>query len=233
MKKINIIGIFIILLFQANNSFCQEKIQSINTDSIILLANNLFSEQKSNLDFESIKTSQINNENHNKTEIDSLILITNIFFTENYFNNKNSNIDNINDPNFLITKVFDSDSLIRYAKKYLGTRYRYAKMSPEIGFDCSGFVSYVYSHFNIKVPRSSRDYAVVGTKVENKKYLPGDVIIFKRGRKRIGHVGIIISQDENSLYFIHAQTREGISITDLTKSKYYQQRFFGVVRVVN
>lgn len=51
-----------------------------------------------------------------------------------------------------------ADSLISFAKQYQGTKYCYGNCTPKKGFDCSGFVFYVFGHFNIKVPRASLDY---------------------------------------------------------------------------
>ncbi|MDR7210632.1 NlpC/P60 family protein [Flavobacterium piscis] len=52
----------------------------------------------------------------------------------------------------------DRDSIINYAQQYLGTPYLYAGNDPYKGFDCSGFVSYVFHHFDINLPRSSSGY---------------------------------------------------------------------------
>ncbi len=54
------------------------------------------------------------------------------------------------------------DSLVSFAKSLLGIPYLYGSIDPARGFDCSGFITYVFSHFNIVVPRSSYEFANLG-----------------------------------------------------------------------
>ena len=58
-------------------------------------------------------------------------------------------------PNAKIQTEINRDSIIAYAKQYLGTPYVYASSNPKKGFDCSGFVSFVFSNFGLTLPRSS------------------------------------------------------------------------------
>jgi cell wall-associated NlpC family hydrolase len=60
------------------------------------------------------------------------------------------------------TTVVLRDSIVNYAKSFLGTPYKYACASPS-GFDCSGFTWFVFNHFKIEVPRSSKDYQNFGS----------------------------------------------------------------------
>ena len=57
-----------------------------------------------------------------------------------------------------VLRLENGDSAIVYAKKFIGTHYKYAGNSPETGFDCSGFVNYVFKRYNITLPRSSKDF---------------------------------------------------------------------------
>jgi len=129
----------------------------------------------------------------------------------------------------------NSESLIDFAKSMLGIRYRYATSNPKLGFDCSGFVSYVFSNFGFKVPRSSREFSSTGkeTNLENAKV--GDVLIFTGSNskvRRIGHVGIVYSITENGIKFIHASSgkAKGVTITDL--DGHYKSRFLKVVSIL-
>jgi cell wall-associated NlpC family hydrolase len=130
-----------------------------------------------------------------------------------------------------------ADSLIAYAKQHQGTKYCYGSCTPKGGFDCSGFVYYVFGHFNIKVPRSSLDYEKQGRKVKPDSARKGDVIVFtgtNPKNRKPGHVGIIISNPGEDLQFIHASSGKnanGIIITNFTSSSYYQSRFIKIVRV--
>lgn len=68
--------------------------------------------------------------------------------------------------------------IIEFAKSYLGTTYRYASVDPSKGFDCSGFVHFVYNHFDINLPRSSKEYKLLGTSQEPEDFKVGDVLLF-------------------------------------------------------
>jgi cell wall-associated NlpC family hydrolase len=139
------------------------------------------------------------------------------------------------------TKIFpiilleNGDSAVSYAKKFMGTHYKYAGNTPETGFDCSGFVNYVLKNFNITLPRSSKDFDKIGTAVSTDSCLPGDIVLFSRTLKNktiTGHVGIVIENNGNSFQFIHATTRKGIIIDDFKKSIYFFERFRGIRRVL-
>lgn len=130
-----------------------------------------------------------------------------------------------------------SDSIIVFAKKHLGTRYCYANCTPKSGFDCSGFVYYVFGHFNIKVPRASMDYEKQGRIILPDSAKPGDIIVFTgtniKNRKP-GHVGIVLSNPGEDIKFIHASSGKranGVIITSYNTSPYYKKRFIKIVRM--
>jgi len=128
-----------------------------------------------------------------------------------------------------------SETLIDFAKSMLGIRYRYATSNPKLGFDCSGFVSYVFSNFGFKVPRSSREFSGAGkeTNLENAKV--GDVLIFTGSNskvRRIGHVGIVYSIDENGIKFIHASSGKAHSVTITELNGHYRNRFMKIVSIL-
>lgn len=125
-------------------------------------------------------------------------------------------------------------SLIKFGKQYVGTPYKHGGTTPK-GFDCSGFVNYVFSNFGYKLPRSSDDMMKTGVTVPEKKAKPGDLIFFK-GRdaksKKAGHVGIISEiRPSGEIYFIHASTSSGVIITSKSAS-YYKPRFLQIKRVI-
>jgi cell wall-associated NlpC family hydrolase len=124
--------------------------------------------------------------------------------------------------------------LVEYAKTLLGTPYLYGSADPSKGFDCSGFITHVFNHFHIKVPRSSVDFTNVGKMVVPKKAKAGDLILFTGTDstiKRVGHMGIIVSNDDGELKFIHSTSgkAKGVVITPL--EKYYKSRFVKIIRV--
>jgi len=130
-----------------------------------------------------------------------------------------------------------ADSLLTFAKKQMGTRYKYGSINPKKGFDCSGFVYYVFGHFNIKVPRASMDYENAGKLVSADSCKAGDVIVFTGTniKNRVpGHVGIVVCNNEKELNFIHSSSGHkgvGVIITNFRESPYYQSRFIKIVRL--
>jgi cell wall-associated NlpC family hydrolase len=81
-----------------------------------------------------------------------------------------------------IAQAIAGSAIIAEASKYVGYPYLGGGSSPDTGFDCSGFISYVYGQFGISVPRTSSAYFSFGTRVDSP--LPGDIIVSP------GHVGI-------------------------------------------
>jgi cell wall-associated NlpC family hydrolase len=130
---------------------------------------------------------------------------------------------------------FDADSLVAFAKTFIGTPYRYGGNTPQ-GFDCSGFVSFVFAHFNFSLPRSSVDYTSVGVPVLPDSCMKGDIILFSgtdNDLSKIGHVGIITSNPGETLSFIHSSSSKkhrGIIISEL-KGTGYIDRFIGIRRL--
>lgn len=131
-----------------------------------------------------------------------------------------------------------ADSVITYARSFKGTTYKYASCSPDKGFDCSGFVYYVFSHFNIKTPRSSIDYSNFGKKVSIDSCRKGDIIVFtgtKASNRRPGHVGIVIDGKGENVHFIHSSSSKkhyGVIESTFKESPYYKARFIKIVRVL-
>jgi murein DD-endopeptidase / murein LD-carboxypeptidase len=130
-----------------------------------------------------------------------------------------------------------SDSIIEFAKQQLGVKYKYACANPKQGFDCSGFVNYVFSHYDIKVPRTSKDFAKYGFTIPIDSCKPGDVIVFKGtnpNSKIPGHVGIITKNQEGELLFIHSSSdkrHSGIKISDFNAYDNYRKRFIKIIRI--
>ncbi len=129
----------------------------------------------------------------------------------------------------------DRSEIIAFAEKYLGTPYRYASSDPKRGFDCSGFVHYIFSHFNISLPRSSREYKTLGQTLKPEEFKVGDVIVFYgfRDKSHIGHVGIISEANGMKSKFIHASSGKAHSviISDLD-SEGYRSRFYRCINRV-
>lgn len=125
--------------------------------------------------------------------------------------------------------------LLTEANKHKGKRYLMGSMGPRT-FDCSGFTSYIFAKYGIKLQRTSAGQYNQGTSINEKNIRPGDLVFFTRSSIRdIGHVGIIYSVDKknNNFKFIHASIKNGITIDDFGNSPYYIKRYVGAKRVIN
>lgn len=84
--------------------------------------------------------------------------------------------------------------IIAFAKKFVGTPYRWGKSDPLSGFDCSGLTQYVFKHFGIDLPRVSYQQGQGGKAVSNNALQPGDLIFWDNSARNNGadHVAIYI-----------------------------------------
>jgi cell wall-associated NlpC family hydrolase len=133
-----------------------------------------------------------------------------------------------------IVYVTRADSIIAFAKKYLGVKYCYGGTSSKTGFDCAGFVCYVYSQFGIKLPRTADAQELLGTAVKRKDARPGDLIFFKGSNKRnkaVGHSGIVVENAEGKIKFISSTVRAGIHIDDLDEA-YWKERYVSIRKIL-
>lgn len=112
------------------------------------------------------------------------------------------------------------EEAVRLAKNYIGVRYVYGGTTPN-GFDCSGFVQYVYRQMGISINRVAADQANNGVYVAREDLQPGDLVFFKKPGRVIHHVGMYVGNGQ----YIHAPyTGRTICIENLTRSDYYTAR---------
>jgi cell wall-associated NlpC family hydrolase len=98
------------------------------------------------------------------------------------------------------------------AKRYVGTRYRYGGESPATGFDCSGFVQYVFANHGVDLPRTSRQQAGAGRSlpIGVDALQPGDLLLFASTGSRIDHVAIYVGDNR----IVHSSAGAGRVVTD-------------------
>lgn len=126
------------------------------------------------------------------------------------------------------------DELVTFAKTLKGIRYRFGSTNPEKGFDCSGFVNYVFNHFGIAIPRSSTDFTSFRGLTDLKDAKFGDLILFtgtKKHTKRAGHIGIIVSLPGEPLSFIHSTSGAANGVTETALNDYYLGRYIKTIRI--
>jgi cell wall-associated NlpC family hydrolase len=119
-------------------------------------------------------------------------------------------------------------ALIAMAMKLRDTRYVRGGRDPSTGFDCSGFVRYVFAHaVGMQLPTNSAAQFLAGLKVKRADMKPGDLVFFHTGgKRRVSHVGIYISDGR----FIHSPTTgKSVEISSL-ESGYWAKRFVGAKR---
>ena len=131
-----------------------------------------------------------------------------------------------------------ADSVVRFALAQQGTPYVWAGTSPAVGFDCSGFLFYVYNHFGVATPHSTALLIGVGRPVPRAEARPGDLLVFTgtaRTSATPGHAGIVVSaQGETPVRFVHASSASKtpyVKVSELENTD-YERRFMQVRRIL-
>lgn len=124
------------------------------------------------------------------------------------------------------------DSLLIYAKSFTGKKYKRGGTTLN-GFDCSGFTMIVFAKYGIRLPHTSSGQSLSGIEIKKSQIEKGNLVFF-RGRnirsKRIGHVGIVISNKGEPIQFIHSSTSHGVRV-DRMDAPYYKKRFVKATRI--
>lgn len=114
--------------------------------------------------------------------------------------------------------------IVAFSKQYVGVPYKWGGTTPK-GFDCSGFVTYVYREFGVSLPRTAEEQYQRGKKVSKDDLAVGDLVFFATYKKTASHAGIYIGNDK----FIHASSNKGVIISDLDES-YWRKAYLGARR---
>lgn len=130
------------------------------------------------------------------------------------------------------TRNVRATDLVSFAEKLVGVKYKYGSVAKAKGFDCSGFIYYVFNHFNIPVPRVSKDFTNAGEEVPISESRRGDIILFTGSDANsgvVGHMGIVTENKNGKLEFIHASSSRGVMISGM--NSYFVPRFVKVNRI--
>lgn len=125
-----------------------------------------------------------------------------------------------------------ADSILERGMSLIGTRYRFGGTSQASGFDCSGFIGYLFrEEAGMNLPRSTREMIKVDApKVARNKLKPGDLLFFStNGRGRVSHAGIYLGDNQ----FIHSSSRRsgGVRIDNLG-DRYWSKTFIEAKRAL-
>jgi|SRR5699024_254368 len=125
-----------------------------------------------------------------------------------------------------------ADEMVDYAKTYLGTKYQYGGMSKK-GIDCSGLIYQTFLNVgDIFLPRSSREIAKQGKRINLKQVEKGDLLFFKTNSSRyINHIGLVVENRGGDIHFIHSSTSRGVMISQL-KEAYWTKSFTEARRIL-
>lgn len=118
------------------------------------------------------------------------------------------------------TDQLNGRGIVRIASRYVGTPYRYGGKTPA-GFDCSGYVRYVYARAGFRLPGGSRKQfrSLYTVRVPQ----PGDLVFFRTQGRNISHVGIYVGHYR----FLHSpRTGKRVGYADIRK-RYWSTRYAG------
>ncbi len=123
---------------------------------------------------------------------------------------------------------FSTASFVEAARKLTGVRYQLGGDSPATGFDCSGYVQYVFGLFRIRIPRTVAEQYRAGRPAKPGAIRAGDLLFFRTSGSGVSHVALAIGPDE----FLHAPTETGAVRMERLSSPYWHARFVGARRIL-
>ncbi len=119
------------------------------------------------------------------------------------------------------------DDIVRTAKNQLGVPYLFGGTTPR-GFDCSGFIGYVFQQHGINLPRTANEQFQAGRAVRRSELVAGDLVFFETYKPGPSHSGIYIGNGQ----FISATSSRGIAIASVNDPFYWGPRFLGARRIL-
>ncbi|MEZ4984664.1 MAG: C40 family peptidase [Saprospiraceae bacterium] len=116
-------------------------------------------------------------------------------------------------------------NIVSYALDYQGTRYKYAGRSPQTGFDCSGFVHYVFQAFNHDLPPVSRAQETEGRKIDVGDTQAGDLLFFRKSKAgQVFHVALVVKNTNEGITVVHSTTSRGVVMENISQSSYWKNK---------
>ncbi len=124
------------------------------------------------------------------------------------------------------------DAIINTALTFSGVRYKFGGTTKK-GMDCSGLLYVSFAAHDITLPRVSYNMANEGRRVKIKDVVKGDLLFFKTSKKgkRINHVGMVVSIDNDEIKFIHASSSRGVTVSSLREG-FWNYAFVKATRIL-
>jgi cell wall-associated NlpC family hydrolase len=117
--------------------------------------------------------------------------------------------------------------LITTAMALRGTPYRNGGSEPSRGFDCSGFVQWVFAQHGTLLPRETREQYDEGRKLDRDDVEAGDLVFFQTVSRGPSHVGIALGAGQ----FVHAPSSRGVVRVETYTNGYWASRWVGARRI--
>lgn len=122
----------------------------------------------------------------------------------------------------------NSTQLVSVANKVMGTKYVWGGTTTK-GFDCSGFIGYVFKNVGVSLPRTTAGMYVTGTSVSKNNLRTGDLVFFNTTGKGVSHAGIYIGNGK----FAHSSSSKGVSVSKINDPYYWGSKYIGAKRVAS
>lgn len=120
----------------------------------------------------------------------------------------------------------DASALIDTATNLKGTKYKYGGTTTA-GFDCSGFIQFVFKQHDLNLPRTTSGMHATGVSVDKSDLSAGDLVFFNTTGKGVSHVGMYVGDGK----FAHASTSKGVRVDALDDPYYWGKRYIGAKRI--
>lgn len=127
--------------------------------------------------------------------------------------------------------TYQQEFVVSEAENYKGTPYTYNGKNPKLGFDCSGFVSWVFTKAGYNLSGSSRSQAKMGSKINKNDIAAGDLVFFGENGK-VSHVSIVKAVEGKNIFVIHATSSRGVVIDEINNSDYWGPKFLFARRIL-
>ena len=126
------------------------------------------------------------------------------------------------------------NGLVSGAEALLGIRYKYGGNTPREGFDCSGFVKYLYNAQGLDIQRVSRDQAREGNPIDPDHARAGDLVFYRRGGNQpVFHVSMVVAASPGEIWVIHPTSSRGVIRENIMASSYWRPKIYRVKNLID